>query len=85
MIVSAKNTKELFANLDKRSELADADLKNKLDVFKAEIKGDLGVMKTEMSQLRAEVEKHNGVVERTFRLEEAQKLLEQRIGNLEEK
>lgn len=58
VIVSAKNTRELYAKLDKQSELADE-----------RIKGEIAVIHTEINELRKTVEKHNSVVEKTYDLE----------------
>ena len=58
IIISAKNTKELFAKLDKQSELADE-----------RIEGEIAVIHTEISELRKTVEKHNSVVERVYKIE----------------
>lgn len=58
IVISAKNTKELFAKLDKQSEIADE-----------KIKGEIAVIHTEVSELRKAVEKHNSVVERVYELE----------------
>lgn len=58
IIISAKNTKELYAKLDKQSEIADE-----------RIKSEIAVIKTEIASLRKTVEKHNSVIERTYRLE----------------
>ena len=78
VIVSARNTKDLFDKLDKDTELADQKLSGEMETFRAEVKGDLGVMRKEIEQLREEVKKHNGVVERMAKLEI-------RVENLEEK
>ena len=58
IIISAKNTRDLYAKLDKQSEIADE-----------RIKGEIAVIKTEITELRKTVEKHNTVIERTYRLE----------------
>lgn len=58
IIVSAKNTRELYAKLDKQSELSDE-----------KIQGEIAVIHTEISELRKTVEKHNSMVERTYALE----------------
>ena len=58
IVVSARNTRELYAKLDKQSELADE-----------RIKGEIAVIHTEISELRKTVEKHNSVIERTYNLE----------------
>lgn len=58
IIVSAKNTRDLYAKLDKQSELSDE-----------KIKGEIAVIHTELSELRKTVEKHNSMVERTYALE----------------
>lgn len=53
-----KLTNELYAKLDKQSELADE-----------KIRGELNVIHSEISALSAHVEKHNKMVERTYALE----------------
>lgn len=58
IIVSAKNTKELYAKLDKQSELSDE-----------RIHGEIAVIRQEISELRKNVERHNSVVERTYAIE----------------
>lgn len=58
IIVSAKNTRELYAKLDKQSELSDE-----------RIHGEIAVIRQEISELRKNVERHNSVVERTYAIE----------------
>lgn len=58
VIVSAKNTRELYAKLDKQSEISDE-----------RIHGEIAVIRQEISELRKNVEKHNQVVERVYNLE----------------
>jgi hypothetical protein len=58
LIISAKSTSELYAKLDKQSELKDAELK-----------GEIAVIHTEIAELRKNVEKHNSVIDRTYALE----------------
>lgn len=58
IIVSARNTKELYAKLDKQSELSDE-----------RIHGEIAVIRQEISELRKNVERHNSVVERTYAIE----------------
>ena len=58
IIVSAKNTKDLYSKLDKQSELSDE-----------RIKGEIAVIHTEISELRKQVERHNQVIDRTYKLE----------------
>ena len=58
IIVSAKNTRELYAKLDKQSEISDE-----------RIHGEIAVIRQEISELRKNVEKHNQVVERVYNLE----------------
>lgn len=53
-----KITTELYAKLDKQSELSDE-----------RIKGEIAVLKTEIGTLSKKVEKHNSVIERTYNLE----------------
>ena len=61
IIISAKSTRELYAKLDKQSELADERMK-----------GEIAVIQTEIAELRKNVEKHNTVVERVYQLETEQ-------------
>ena len=79
IIISARNTKDLFAKLDKRSELADQELKSEMGVFKAEISGQIELLKTDIAELRKNVEKHNSVVERTYALEREQAVMAEQI------
>lgn len=79
LIISAKNTKDLFAQLDKRSELADSELKKEMAVFKAEVSGEIAQMKSEMGELRKSVDKHNSVIERTYHLEQEQAVQKEQI------
>lgn len=58
IVVSARNTKELYAKLDKQSELSDERMR-----------GEIAVIHAEISELRKNVEKHNQVVERVYNLE----------------
>lgn len=58
IIISAKTTSELYAKLDKQSQIQDTELK-----------GEIAVIRTEIQELRKTVEKHNGVIERTYNLE----------------
>lgn len=55
---SAKLTKELYSKLDKQSELSDERLRSEIQLVKADI-----------AELRKTVEKHNGMIERTYKLE----------------
>lgn len=68
IIISARSTKELYAKLDKQSELADE-----------RIKGEIAVIHTEINELRKTVERHNSVVERTYKLEERMSVAENQI------
>lgn len=60
----------------------------KLDSQSAEIRGELAQYRAatdaKIDALKDEVEKHNGVVERTYRLEEQNKTLFQRYGEVHE-
>lgn len=55
----------LVAKLDKQSEVADTKLR-----------GEMAVMEEEISTLRREVQKHNSLIERTYKLEERVSVLE---------
>ena len=58
-----RNTmKELYAELDKRSELSDQKINGRMDVFE-----------TKLTNLTNEVKKHNSIIERTYELEKTTK------------
>lgn len=59
VIISARSTRELYSKLDKQSEIADE-----------RIKGEIAVVKAEIADLRKTVEKHNNMIERTYKLEQ---------------
>ena len=79
LVISFRSGRELVARLEKHSELSDAQLQ-----------GEIAVIKTELCDLRQEVAKHNGVIERTYALErqaavhtEQIKAVNHRLGDLE--
>lgn len=72
IITTARSNQQLFAKLDKQSELSDA----KLDK-------EIAVIKTEISSLSEEVRKHNAFAERIPALEEKAKAADRRLTDLE--
>ena len=70
-IVTSRSNKDLFAKLDKQSELADERLR-----------GEVTVLRTEITDLRKQVERHNSVVERTYQLEKEQAKQAEQIKTL---
>lgn len=82
--INAKKTRtETVAALEKRSELNDQKLADQLAAFQA-------LSAERIDGLRREVEKHNRVVERTYRLEETAavqteqiKVINHRLSDLE--
>ena len=72
-LTNRKSTADLFAKLDKQSELSDA----KLD---AEIR----VIKTQIEELTREVRRHNNFAERVPIIEEQIKVSNHRLSDLEE-
>jgi len=72
IITSARSNQQLFAKLDKQSELSDA----KLDK-------EIAVVKTEITTLSEEVRKHNAFAERIPALEEKAKAADRRLTDLE--
>lgn len=79
VITVAVSNKGLLARLDKQSELSDE-----------KIRGEIKVLRTELTDLRADVSRHNSIVERTYDLEkrmgvaeERQKTANHRIDDLE--
>lgn len=81
LIIARRSNNELYAKLDKQSELSDAKMQGEIDVIKADIR-----------TLSNRVEAHNRMVERTYELErradvheEQIKVANHRIGDLEKK
>lgn len=74
IITSIKSNQQLFAKLDKQSELSDAKLE-------AEIR----VVKTEINNLASEVRRHNDFANRVPILEEKAKATDRRLTDLEHK
>jgi hypothetical protein len=72
IITSARSNQQLFAKLDKQSELSDS----KLDK-------EIAVVKTEITTLSEEVRKHNAFAERIPALEEKAKATDRRLTDLE--
>ena len=62
IITSARSNQQLFAKLDKQSELSDAKLDAKLEKHQA-------VTDTKIEELTRKVERHNNMIERTYQLE----------------
>lgn len=85
-IVSAKKHQEeqtkfvtdLFTKLDKQSELADVKLQAKLENFQA-------VTNEKIDELSRRVEKHNNLVERTYRLEENSAVMAEKMRNFDDR
>lgn len=74
IITTARSNQQLFAKLDKQSELSDAKLDKEIAVIKQEIKN-----------LSEEVRKHNGFAERIPVLEEKAASANRRLTDLEHK
>ena len=79
LLIARASSKELYAKLDKQSELSDEKMR-----------GEIAVIKTEISELSARVDRHNKMVERTYALErrmdvqeEKSKVANHRIDDLE--
>jgi ferritin-like metal-binding protein YciE len=62
IITSVRSNQQLFAKLDKQSELSDAKLDAKLERHQA-------VTDTKIEELTRKVERHNNMIERTYQLE----------------
>ena len=68
-----KSTAELFAKLDKQSEMNDQRLDAKLEKFQA-------VTDTKIDELTRKVEKHNNMIERTYALERKTDVMDEKIS-----
>lgn len=77
-LTNRKSTADLFAKLDKQSEMNDQRLNAKLEKFQA-------VTDTKIEELTREVRKHNNFAERVPVLEEQIKVANHRIEDLERK
>jgi len=71
MIIAKQSSKELYAKLDKESELSDARLDAKLEKHQA-------VTDTKIEELTREVREHNNFARRV-------PVLEEKVANLEKK
>ena len=69
LIISKQNTRDLYAKLDKQSELADAKLDSKI-----------AVVDTKIEELTREVREHNNFARRMPVLEEKVATLERKVG-----
>lgn len=68
LVISRSSSKELYAKLDKQSEINDTKIQGQIDLIQQEVSG-----------LRQEVAKHNSLVERTYRLEKDYSNLELKV------
>ena len=78
LIISKASSKDLFAKLEKQSEISDARLEAKLERYQA-------VTDTKIDELTSEVRKHNEFATRVPLLEAEDHRLNERIKVLENK
>lgn len=76
IITTARSNQQLFAKLDKQSEINDQKLDAKLERFQA-------VTDTKLDELTREVRRHNDFAERIPTLEEKAKAADRRLTDLE--
>ena len=76
-LLARKSNQELYARLDKQSELKDQELDGKLEKWRA-------VTDTRLEELTREVRRHNDFAERIPVIEERIKVANNRIKVLEE-
>lgn len=76
LIISHNASKDLYAKLDKQSEISDAKLDAKLEKYQA-------VTDEKISELTREVRKHNNFAEKIPVMEAEEKRLNERIKALE--
>lgn len=76
VVISAKSTKELYAKLDKQSEISDQKLDAKLERY-------IAVTDQKIEELTREVRKHNNFAEKIPVLEEKVSVANHRIEDLE--
>ena len=75
VVLAANQSKDLLAKLQAESQLSDTKLEAKLETFQA-------VQNERIDELRKQVEKHNSVIERTYKLEEAVARHDEKIKTL---
>lgn len=75
VVLAAIQSKDLLAKLQAESQLSDARLESKLEQYQA-------VQNEKIDELSRRVEKHNQVVERTYKLETDVARHEERIRTL---
>lgn len=78
LIISRQSSKDLYAKLDKQSELTDQRLDAKIERLQA-------VTDTKLEELTREVRRHNNFAERIPVIEEKIKVANNRIADLEHK
>lgn len=71
IIISKASAKDLYAKLDKQSELSDAKMHE-----------EIAVIKQDVTSLREETRKHNGMIERTYSLERRASVADEQIAVL---
>ena len=76
LLIQRSSTKDLYAKLDKQSEISDAKLDAKLEKYQA-------VTDEKISELTREVRLHNGHNERIALLEQEEKRQNERLKVLE--
>lgn len=76
LLISKANAKDLYAKLDKQSELSDANLKAELSKYQA-------VTDEKIAELTREVRKHNNFAEKIPVMEAEEKRLNERLKALE--
>lgn len=74
LLITFKSNKDLSAELKRQSEISDT-----------EIKGEIAVIKTELSNLTARVAEQNSIIEKVYRLEQITAIHEERLKRLERK
>lgn len=74
LIISKQSSKDLYAKLDKNSELSDAKIEAKLEKHQA-------VTDTKIEELTREVREHNNFARRVPVLEEKVASIERRVNN----
>ena len=72
--------RKTVAAMDKRSELADAQIQGKLETMQAVNEEKFAEINRKFDRVEAKMDKHNQLMERTFRLEEKVAAIERRTA-----
>jgi len=78
-----KAVEDAIRSVKEDSKAQDQEIHAEILLFKQETQGAFDLIRKDITTLSGRVEKHNNLIERTYRLEEAAAVHDERIKNLE--